>query len=105
MHVREAELAALVLECESFVIETEQVQHGRVQVVDVDRVLDRAEAELVGLAVAGPALHPAAGEPDAEGVLVMIAARVSGLAVAIHALAQRGAAELRAPEDERIVEP
>ena len=43
----------------------EQVQDRRVQVVDVDLVLDRGEAELVGRAVDVALLDPAAGQPHA----------------------------------------
>ena len=43
---------ALVLDREPVVVDAEQVQHRGVQVVDVDDVLDRVVAELVGRAVA-----------------------------------------------------
>ena len=49
MHVGQPELAALVLERQPLVVEAQQVQHGGVQVVDVDAVLDDVEAEVVGL--------------------------------------------------------
>ena len=52
MHVGQAEVAAGVAEGEAFVVEAEQVQDRGLQVVDVDRVLDDVEAEVVGLAVA-----------------------------------------------------
>ena len=40
-----------------------QLQHGRLQVVDVDAVLDDVEAEFVGLPDRGAGLDAAAGEP------------------------------------------
>ena len=48
--VGQPEVAALEAEGQLGVVEAEQVQDRRLQVVDVDAVLDRREAELVGLA-------------------------------------------------------
>ena len=53
MHVREAEVAALVAEGEAFVVEAEEVQDGGVEVVGVDGVFGDVEAEVVGLAIDG----------------------------------------------------
>ena len=49
MHVRQPEIAALEAIRQLGVIETEQMQDRRVQVVDVDFVLDDVESKLVGL--------------------------------------------------------
>ena len=57
MHVGQAEVAALEAVGESCVVEAEQVQQRGVQVVDVDRVGDDVEAEVVGLAVRIPGLQ------------------------------------------------
>ena len=65
------------------------------QVVHVDLVLDRLEAELVGRAVGHAALHAAAGQPHREAVRVVVAARLA------LALAERHPAELAAPDDQR----
>ena len=51
MNVGQAELSALVLERQAFVINSHQVQDGGVQVVDVDRVLGDVVAERIGLSV------------------------------------------------------
>ena len=61
------------------------------------RVLDGVEAELVGLAEGDARLDAAAGQPHGEGVGVMVAAVVA-------ALDHRRAAELAAPDDQRVVE-
>src|SRR3954451_23958333 len=47
----EAQVEALELVGQPFVVDAAQPQHGRVQVADVDRVLDAAVAQLVGRAV------------------------------------------------------
>ena len=72
------------------------MQDGRVQVVDVDFLLDRGEAELVGRSVCQAALDAAAGQPDAEAVVVVVAA--------VAPLARGRAAEFAAPEDQRVIE-
>ena len=48
MHVRQAEVAPGVAVRQLLVVEAQQVQDRRLQVVDVDLLLDRLEAELVG---------------------------------------------------------
>ena len=50
-HVGQAVVAAGVAVGQPLVVEAQQVQDRRVQVVDVDLVLDRVPAELVGRAV------------------------------------------------------
>ena len=52
VNVGEPVVAAGVAERQLLVVESHQVEDRRVQVVDVDLVLDRVPAELVGLAVA-----------------------------------------------------
>ena len=96
-HVGQAEVAALEAVGQPRVVEAEQVQHRGVQVVDVDPVLDDVEAEVVGLAERDARLDPAAGQPHREGVRVVVAAVVAPLD-------HRRAAELAAPDDQRVVE-
>jgi hypothetical protein len=84
------------------VVETQQVQDRGVQVVDVDRILHSAEAELVGGAVDLSALDAAAGHPDREAVGVVIA---SVDLPALRIQLDRGRApELATPENQRLVE-
>src|SRR5947209_3928844 len=87
--VREAEVASLEAISQPLVVDAEEAEDGRVQVVDVDRVLHRRVAELVGGAVADPAFDPAAGHPDGEAFDVVVPAR---------ALRHRSPAELAAPD-------
>jgi len=47
-YVGEALIAALEEEGESFVVEAQQAEDGGVQVVDMDRVLNGAEPDVVG---------------------------------------------------------
>src|SRR5262245_35573167 len=78
------------------------MQDGRLQIVDVDAVFADVEAELVGIAVAGAWADAAAGQEDGERERVMVAAEVRTAGGA--AFAERTAAELAAPDDQRVVE-
>ena len=62
MDVGQAEIAASVAVGQLLVVEAEQVQERRVQVVDVHLVLRHVEAELVALANRHASLHAAAGQ-------------------------------------------
>ena len=72
--VGQAEVAAGVTVGQPRVVEAQAVQHRGVQVVDVDRLLDGAEAELVGRAVNVAAVDAAAGHPHREAVVIVVAA-------------------------------
>ena len=63
MHVGQPEVAALEPERQPLVVDAQQVQQRRVQVVDLDDVLHRVVAQLVGRPVRDAALDPAASPP------------------------------------------
>src|SRR5262245_14612294 len=81
-NIREPEIAASVAIGQLFVIETEQVQHGRMEVVDARAIFGGLETELICRAINDAALHPAAREPHAEAVMIVIAAKLGLAAVA-----------------------
>ena len=81
---------------ESFVIESQQVQHCGVQIMDVDFVGDGSMSVFVGFAVGHPAANAAAGHPHREALRIVIAS--------VLAFRERRSAELRSPDDERILE-
>src|SRR3954453_23175903 len=98
--VRKPEIPAVVAVRELLVVEAQQGEDRRVEVVDVDAVLDRAVAELVGRPVREPALDAPAGHPRAEPAAVVVA---TGLGRAV-GVAGDGAAELAAPDHQRVLE-
>ena len=51
MHVGQAVVAALQAECQARMVDAQTVQNGRVQIVNVDRILDDVVAEIIRLAV------------------------------------------------------
>ena len=73
VHIGESEIAALEPVREFLVVDAEEVEHGRVHVVDVDDVLDRVVAEVVRRAVRDAALNAATGHPDGKSLDVMVA--------------------------------
>src|SRR5690606_38006982 len=93
--VRQAEVAAFVTDRETLVVDAEEPEDRRVEVVDGDR-LDRLPSPFIALAdrMAGPDAR--SREPDDERAAVVVAAALS--------LSERHAAELGRPDDERVVE-
>ena len=86
---------------ESRVVDPQAVQDRRVQIAQVDRILDDVVAEVVGLAVFDARLHAGAGQPDGEAAAMMVAAHAG---VAELALAEDRAAELGGEDHERVFE-
>jgi len=78
LHVGQPEIAAGVVVGQLFVIEAEQLQHGGMEIVDVDGLVHGLKAELVGRAEDGAALDPAAGEPRGEAVVIVVGFPRSG---------------------------
>ena len=78
-------------------IDAEEVQDRRVEIVDRDDVLDAAAAQFVGGPVADAPLHAGPHHPGGEGVGVVIAASLA-------LLAGGHPTELRAPDHEHFVE-
>src|SRR5262245_51769902 len=72
VHIGQPEVAALEPEREPFVVDPQQVQHGRLEVVHVHRLVGNVVAEIVGGPVAEARPDPAAGHPDRETVWVMV---------------------------------
>ena len=74
VHVGEAEVTASGTKREFLVVEAEKVEHGGVEVVDVDGVHLGFEAEFVCRAVDVAGADAAACEPCGEAVGVVVAA-------------------------------
>src|SRR5262249_44820602 len=94
-HIREPLVATMAMIRKPRIIQSQLMQHGRVQIGNARAIDTRVITEVVGRAMRLPADDTAAGEPDAEAIRMMIAA------VAI--LSAGRAAEFAAPEDERRI--
>ena len=79
--IGQPELAALVAEGQSLMIQSQQVQDRRVQVVDFDRVLGRVIPQVIGLPDDPATTNASTGQPVAEGVLVVVASGSGPVAV------------------------
>jgi hypothetical protein len=101
VEVGEPEVALGVAVGQPGVVEAEEVEDRGVQVGDVDRLLDGQVAEFVDGVLDVSAADAAAGQPDLEAPVVVIAAH-TGLAV--DHLDGRGRTELAATEHQRLLE-
>ena len=118
VHVGQPEVSPLVPVCQPFVVDAEQMQDRRIEVVDVHRAgsplflaglrvhgfavfVSDVVTVVVGPTVGDARLDAASGHPRCEAARVMVAAVVfSGET----ALAIDGASKLAAPHDERVVQ-
>lgn len=94
--IGESEVAAGVAEGELFVIESEEVQDGGVEIVDVHAVMNGAKPEFVRFSPCHAAADTATGEERGEAVMVVVA---SGAI-----FGGGSASEFATPEDECVVE-
>src|SRR5438046_6013113 len=102
VNIGQAEIAPGIPIGELLVIEAEQVQDGRVQIVHVNLVLDRLETEFVRRAINRAAFHSPAGEPHAESVRIVVAAHLR-LARVVQ-FDRRSASEFAAENDQCVLE-
>lgn len=97
MHVRQPAFGAVVVEAELFVVDTEEVEDGGVEVVDGGDVFDGFVAEFVGGAVAEGGFHARAHEKRGKPAGVVV--------TAAGAFLKSGhAAEFGGPNDEGVFE-
>ena len=91
-------LPPLVLEQESFMIDPQQVQDRRVEIVNVDRILGDVVREVVGASMDMALFHPRPGEHRREATRMMVAA-----ALLFGSLGIDRSPELSSPDDKRVL--
>ena len=101
VNVGQPEMAALILVCQPCVINAETMQNRRVEIVNIYRILCDVVAELICLTVSNTALETTARHPDAEAPRMVIATII---ALGERSLRVNRAAELAAPDYQRVVE-
>ena len=94
--VGQPEVAAGVFVGQRLVIESQQMEDRRVQIVEVHAVFHRGNAVLVGRAIGRATLHASAGHPEGESGGVVVAP--------VRLLDVRRAAELATPNNQRLLE-
>ena len=73
MYIGQPSSNAIVIERQLFVIESQQMQRCRMQVIDSDWVFRRLAAKVIGSAIRKPRLQTGSGKPASEAVRMMIA--------------------------------
>ena len=96
MHVGQSHLPTAVVDGQGFVLHPEQVHHGGVQVVDLERIFNRVVAKIIRRALDRPWFGSAARHPDGEAMWVVIASVV--------ALGKRGASKLSGKDHQGLVQ-
>ena len=89
-------IAALEAERQLEMVQAKQMQQCGLQIVDVDDVFDGVVAKFVGRSDGLPAFYAASRQPHREAINVMIATDQ------VTRLALWSAAELAAPDDDRV---
>ncbi len=101
VNIGQTKIAALIPVGQALVIDAEQMQYRRLQIVNVNGIRDDVVAELVGLAMRVSAFNPRTGQQISEATGMMIAAPARARQLALR---ETGAAELAAPDDQRVLE-
>ena len=63
VNICQAAFDPVVVVGQFFVIDPHEVEHGCVEVVPMNRIFNRLPSDLIGLPIAVPGLHAAAGNP------------------------------------------
>ena len=95
--VRQAPLQPIVVVSQSFMVDSYQVQHRRMDIVNRKRILLRLVSEVIGRSIGHATAHPPTGKPDRKPFRIMIAASISQLE-------HRHPTELRAAHDQRLLQ-
>ena len=101
VHVGQPMVTALVFEGQFGVVDSQAVQHGRMQIEYMDRIFGNVVAIVVGFSVRDSRLDTPTSHPDREAAWMVISAIVIPRQVA---LAVDGAAKLTTPDDQGVVE-
>ena len=95
VHPGEAEVEPLVLVGKALGLNTELVEHGGVEVTDMDHVLLGIVPKFIGVPVRNPSFDSSARHPNGKAFDVVVAAI---------ALSHGGSSEFSAPDNEGVVE-
>ena len=97
MNIGQTAFNAIVVKTEAFVIQSQQVKNGRVNIVNRDRVFHGLESEVVGGAMGIGFFDSSAGQPDRESFGVMVPT-AGALLKGWHP------AKLGAPHNQRVIQ-
>src|SRR5437667_10897681 len=91
--IGQTKIAALRAISQLFVIDTQEAEHGRVQIMDMDRVINSIVTQFVGTAISHAAFDARTSHPDREAFDMVITAI---------ALRHGGTAKFTSPSNQRV---
>ena len=97
MNVREAAFDSVVIKAQPLVIETENVEDRGVKIINCGDSIDCFMAKFISRTIAERSFHAGPGQPGGEAIGIMITTTRAFLK-------SRHTAELRAENDESVVE-
>lgn len=103
MDIRQSIVSARVSVCQPRMVDTHQVQHCRVQIVNVDAIFDRVHPQVIRCAKGRSAAYPAASHPHRKTGVMMVSSCFLRVFDLIN-LRIRRSPELTAPNHQRILE-
>ena len=98
MNICKPVLAPLVFEGQLFVLDPQQMQNRRIEVMHVDGILGDVVAVIIGAAMHMPLLHPGAAQQGGETPGMVVTAPVL-----VWRLGVNGPAELPSPDNQGVV--
>src|SRR5438552_13135725 len=101
VHVSQPVVSSLEFVGEPFMIDAEEVENGRLQVMDVDGIFYDVVAEFVSRAINYAGLYARPCHPKGETARVVVAAIIGGGQFSLRVI---GAAKFAAPDDQRLIE-
>jgi hypothetical protein len=101
--VRQTEFPSHMAKCKPRVIHAEAVEHGGLQVVDMDRIFGNLEPEVVRSSDGGSRFDPAARQPHRIGIRMMVPPAVLGVG-GIADFNHWSSSKLATPNDESGIE-
>ena len=101
VHIGQADISSLVRMNQPLVIDSQQVQDGRIEIMNMDRIARDVVGKVVGFTMHMALFDPATCEKHAEAARVMVAAIVF---LGQAALTVNGPAELTTPDHQGVIE-
>src|SRR5210317_1173929 len=101
MNISEPEISPLVFECQSFMVNTKQVQDCCMKIVNMHASLGDTVGIVIRLAVGHARLDSATGKPDREISRMMIPSKIGSVEFSLTII---GAAKFPTPDHEGILE-
>lgn len=101
VYIRETIIASLVRVDQLLMVDSQKMQDGCVEIVNMDRILGDVVGEVICFTVYMTLLDPASSEKDAETAWVVVASIVF---LGESALAINGTAKLTTPDHQCVIE-